>query len=375
MNSKSDFVNVSRIVLTIHRGLIQKAYESFKKLGFGHIMVEDSRTVRRHNSYGFLDAIGFGSNFIDSSSCIVRAVVPNEATEYVISTLISDLELRTPGRGSVYSQKITELGHRKLRELNIGETKSDRLLRELTLITGIQSKNSNCEEISKVALKIGAGVPTVGIGKGTGLRNRIGLLRITISQEKELTFLPVPSCDANGLQNMLVQKGKLNRHAGGFIYQTPIEMGLVDPLICIGSQEHAASLEQIINAIDEIKQSTDWRKRLFEGEEYANLPTKTSYTHKELSFICPLEHSDAYVQAAMDKGAPGATLTTMREIDLTGDNPVVANTYECAIICIQKSVEDKIIDAIIAKSEENKEEDWFIQMIDASSIYATYRRK
>ena len=315
------------------------------------------------------------NNFIDSSSCIVRAVVPNEATEYVISTLISDLELRTPGRGSVYSQKITELGHRKLRELNIGESKSDRLLRELTLITGIQSKNSNCEEISKVALKIGAGVPTVGIGKGTGLRNRIGLLRITISQEKELTFLAVPSCDANGLQNMLVQKGKLNRHAGGFIYQTPIEMGLVDPLICIGSQEHAASLEQIINAIDEIKQSTDWRKRLFEGEEYADLPTKTSYTHKELSFICPLEHSDAYVQAAMDEGAPGATLTTMREIDLTGDKPVVTNTYESAIICIQKSMEDKIIDAIIAKSEENKEEDWFIQMIDASSIYATYRRK
>ena len=59
MNSKSDFVNVSRIVLTIHRGLIQKAYESFKELGFGHIMVEDSRTVRRHNSFGFLDAIGF----------------------------------------------------------------------------------------------------------------------------------------------------------------------------------------------------------------------------------------------------------------------------------------------------------------------------
>ena len=228
---------------------------------------------------------------------------------------------------------------------------------------------------SKVALKLSAGVPIVSLGKGTGIRDRLGLLRITISPEKELTYLLVPSFDANGLQNLLIEKGKLNRPGGGFMYQTPIKFGLADSKIRIGSQTHAASFEQIIAAIDELKKDTSWRKRVFENDGEGSLPHKTNYTHREISFICPVEHSDDYIHAAMDNGAAGATMTIMRNINFKEEDSYEVNSFENAIMCVKKEDETKIIEAILKTSKEKNETDWMIQKIPASSIYATYKKK
>ena len=374
MESK-DFIEVSRITLVIHHGLIQTALELLKKIGIYTVMLETARTARLRIKSTLLDFIGLSDPIEDSPTDIVRIAVNTEDSEKIVSFLIEKLDLRTSGRGAIYVQNLQELSNRTLPNITLEQHNKATLLHDLTLITGIQSQSGSGESISKVALKLGAGVPTVSLGKGTGIRDRLGLLRITISPEKELTYLLVPSFDANGLQNLLIEKGKLNRPGGGFMYQTPIKFGLADTQVRIGYQTHAASLEQVIAAIDEIKKDTSWRKRIFENNDDGSLPSKTNYTHKEISFICPVEHSDDYIHAAMDNGAAGATMTIMRSVSLKDEGSYEVNNYENAIMCVKKEDENKVIEAIIKISEEKNETDWMIQKIPASSIYATYKKK
>ena len=368
------FTGVTRITLVIHHGLCQDAIELLRKIGINSVMLETARTARIRIKTTLLDFLGFSDPIEDSPTDILRIIVnPNDA-EKTIAFLIEKLELRIAGRGAVYAQNLQELSEREVPEVKIEKYNKVTLLHDLTLITGIQSQSGSGESISKVALRLGAGVPIVSLGKGTGIRDRLGLLRITISPEKELTYLLVPSFDANGLQNLLIEKGKLNRPGGGFMYQTPIRFGSVDPLVRVGYQAHAASLEQIIAAIDDIKKDTSWRKRIFENGGNS-LPAKTSYTHREICFICPVEHSDDYIHAAMDCGAAGATMTSMRSLNLSGENTDEITNYENAIICVKKEDEAGVIEAISKISEEKGETDWLVQTIPASSIYATYKKK
>ncbi len=370
-----DFIEVSRITLFVHHGLISSALELLKNIGVYNVLLETARTARLRIKNTLLDLLGLSDPIEDSLTDIVRIIVKPEDSEKIVTYLIEKLDLKTAGRGAVYVQNLQELSNRTLPSINLEHHSKVTLLHDLTLITGIQSISGSGESISKVALKLGAGVPTVSLGKGTGIRDRLGLLRITISPEKELTYLLVPSFDANGLQNLLIEKGKLNRPGGGFMYQTPVKFGLADTQLRIGYQTHAASLEQVIAAIDEIKKDTAWRKRIFDNYGDGGLPHKTNYTHKEISFICPVEHSDDYIHAAMDSGAAGATMTIMRSLSLKEEDSYEVNNFENAIMCVKKEDENKVIEAILKTSEEKKETDWMIQKIPASSIYATYRKK
>ncbi len=370
-----EFIEVSRITLVIHHGLSKVALKLFKDIGIKTLMFESARTARLRTKTNLFDILGISDPIEDSPTDIFRIITTTDDSEKVISYIIDKLDLKASGRGSVYSQNILELNGKAIPEIKIDLHGKNTLLHDLTLITGIQSVSGSGENISKVALRLGAGVPTVSLGKGTGIRDRLGLLRITISPEKEITYLLVPSFDANGLQNLLIEKGKLNRPGGGFMYQTPIKYGLVDSQVTVGYQNRAASLEQIIAAIDDIKKGTSWRRRMFEVDEDRVLPTKTSYTHKEISFICPVEHSEDYIHAAMDCGAAGATMTLLKNVTLNDDNSYDFSNYENAIMCVRKEDENKVIDAILNIANEKQENNWIIQKIPASSIYATYKKK
>lgn len=372
--SNKRFIEITRITLVIHHGLRDIAIKLIKSIGITTIHLENARTARLRIKSNLFDFIGLTDPIEDSPTDIMKLRVSPADAEAVVSFLIDKLDLRSPGRGAIYAQNLQEFSDILLPQIQLHNKNNVTLLHDLTLITGIQSQSGSGESISKVALKLGAGVPIVSLGKGTGIRDRLGLLRITISPEKELTYLLVPSFDANGLQNMLIEKGRLNRPGGGFMYQTPIRFGLVDTQVRIGYQDNAASWEQVVAAIDDIKKGTSWRKRVFNNDE-SSIPHKTNYTHREISFMCPVEHSDDYIHAAMDCGAAGATMTLARIINFSDENNFDVTNYENAIMCVKKEDEKKVMETIIKTAEEKNETDWVVQKLPASSIYATYRKK
>lgn len=363
----------TRVTLMIHRGLTEKAINLLTKLGLNSVIVENARCVRQNvyaSRWGFAR---LKVELIDTPTDIIRFAVSKDCSDCILCKLIKELELKTPGRGAVYSQNLLQSSAQEIQKPEIEQGKPEQLLNDLTLITGIQSKSGSSENLSRTALKLGAGVPVVGLGLGAGFRDQLGLLRITISPEKEIVYLMVPSHDANGLQNLLIDEGQLDRPDGGFLYQTPIRAGMVDPLLRIGHQEHAASIEQIIAAIDDLKKSTAWRKRIFGVEDSSKTTYKKGITHNELSFVCHDDYGDELMQAAIEGGAQGATMKKVRMLFLQGEE--AGHSIPCAqgIICLQADKSDAVISAILAKADELGDKNAVVQSIEAGSIF-THKR-
>ncbi len=362
-----------RITLMAHQGLSSRVIALFKSLGIHSLAVENARCVRQMMTNRFWGLPGLKAEFSDTATDIFRTTIPSEAADYVLCKIIDDLDLHTPGRGAVYAPDLQEISCREFPEIEIGKVCAGKFLSDLSLITGIQSKSGSGENLFRVALKLGAGVPVVGIGIGSGIRNRLGLLRITISPEKELVYLMVPSHDADGLQSLLIEEGHLNRPGGGFLYQSPIRAGMVDPLIRIGRQEHAASIEQIIAAIDDLKKNTAWRKRFFGMESGNENGNAASFSHREISFFCQDGQGDNFVHAAMQAGAEGATVSRVRSLHLKDADNDRSTPCEHGIFCISAALEKKVLKALREVAETSPDQDWILQSMAVSSVFAHKR--
>lgn len=366
--NNSVFQEVSRITLTVHQDFENRVSAILNELGVKRVFVENSRCVRQKMGRRFLGLPGLKIELSDSPNQIYRFSVARQTAAGVLCRLIELLDLQTPGRGAVYSQDLLEMSGDGAASPQTEAPKFERLLDDLILITGIQSKSGSGQTLFKVALRLGVGVPVVGAGIGTGIRDRLGLLRITISPEKELVYLMVPRHDADGLQRLLIEEGHLDRPGGGFIYQTPIRAGMVDPLIRIGRQEHAASIEQIIAAIDDLKKNTSWRKRFFGVE--ATDAAAGGFNHREVGFFCPEGSGDAMVEAAMQAGAVGATVSRVRSFGLTEGSDSRSISGEHGIMCIPAVREKPVLQALQEVAEEFDHDNWVLQSLHASSVFS-----
>lgn len=364
---------VSRVTLIAHQSLSGKIIEIFTSLGVRALFTENSRCVRQKVNNSFLGIPGLGVEFSDVATEIFRVTVPLAAVDAVLCRLIKELELHIPGRGAVFAQDITEITLMDASKIKCEEVEDPGMLKDLSLITGIQSKSGSGANLFRVALKLGVGVPVVSLGIGTGIRDRLGLLRITISPEKELVYLMVPAHDADGLQRLLIEEGHLDRPGGGFLYQTPIRAGIVDPLIRIGRQEHAASIEQIIAAIDDLKKGTAWRKRFLGMEANYDNSGQPVYTHREIGFLCHEGEGDAFVHAAMQAGAEGATIARLRASYLSGEKKGHSVPCEYGILCVASPLEQPVLAALSEVASRREDNEWVLQSQRACSVFSHKR--
>lgn len=371
---KTEWREAARITLTIHQELEKKLLPLLGSLGITRLVVENARSVRQNMTPRFWKLPGLKAELSDAPAEICRLTVEKKAANAILCRLINGLDLQTPGRGSAFIQNIVEISQNPLETGNAEiPCPGIPLLDDLSLLTAIQTKSGSGQRFYRVALTLGAGVPIVTHGIGTGIRDRLGLLRITIAPEKELTYLMVPAHDADGLQDLLIEEGDLDRPGGGFLYQTPVVTGLVDPLLRIGRQEHAASIEQIIAAIDDLKKSTAWRKRFFGIESDTKSCEKKDFSHREIVFFCHDGDSDKFVNAAMTAGAEGATVSRVRTLYLNGNEIEKSVTGEHGILCISAAQEKAVLNALCDITKEYQDPDWALQSLAVSSIFAHKR--
>lgn len=299
--------------------------------------------------------------------------VPRSAAAHVAAELASAVDLRTPGHGSVFIQDIIELSNLHPPALSVPEQSPEPLLDALALLTGILSLPGSGDELATLALKMGVAVPVLSVGEGTGLRDRMGLLRITVPPEKIWVHLIVPTHDASGILQLLIEEGRLNRPGGGFLYHTPIRMGLPDPMVRIGQQEHAATMEQVIAAMDQLKHGTAWRKRFVGQQSMQHTDTRQIRgNHKEIVFVCAEGQSDALIHAAIQSGAAGVTTTRVRchrFSDLEGGIAARAR----GVICVPAKATDRVVTALRAVGEEDPDSACRIQILDVPAAYSYYR--
>jgi hypothetical protein len=364
---------VSRITCMVHERLGGEVIDCLRNLGAQSVLEENARCVRQRMRSRFFGLPGLRVNLTDAPMKIFRTTVPRKSVLRVIGELAAAVDLHTPGRGSIYAQDVLETGRLIPPDIDPETDCCEVVLRDMTLLTGIMSQVGSGDFLAGIALKLGAAVPVISLGSGTGIRDRLGLLRITIPPEKELVHLVVPAHDAAGLQRLLIEEGRLDRPGGGFLYQTSIRAGVVDPLMRIGRQEHAASMEQVIAAVDDLKKGTAWRKRFFGMEPSAEASRRVMRNHREIVFICTEGQIGEFVNAAMCAGAAGATTARIRRLSFIDAEGGIA-ACERGILCVSAAIESSVVDALCRVADSCDDRAFRLQLMDAPVVFSHQRK-
>lgn len=96
------------------------------------------------------------------------------------------------------------------------------VLTDAALITCIVQKGK-ADDIVKAASEAGAQGATVFYAKGSGVRERLGILGVAVEVEKEIINIVVASDQVDRIFKVMYLAGNLDTPGMGFIYITPLE--------------------------------------------------------------------------------------------------------------------------------------------------------
>jgi nitrogen regulatory protein PII len=365
---------VSRITCIVNQLLSDKVTDFLKSIGIV-AYEENSRSVRSHIRSRYWGLPGEVVTLESSSTNIFRFSVPRESAENVMKALIHIADLYLPGHGTIFSQDLMEFSKEEpfINQEVLNKANTDIqdavLLNKLAYVICVLSVPGSAEQLAKIALDLGICVPFITVGTGNDIRDQLGLIRITISAEKEIVHLVMPEQDSASIIKLLVEQGRLDRPGRGFIYQTPVSIGLLDTKLKIGSQKSAASLEQIIAAIDQLKSGTNWRKRFDSGNNENSKSGKSLLPQDncEISIISDEERIDELREACLKVGATGAT--TSRVIPQSSNEEIISTMIRSAI-SVPADKTDSVVDLLLQASTIKNDTTDRIQVLDSPVAYS-----
>jgi nitrogen regulatory protein PII len=340
---------VSRINAFVNRNLSQDILDSLKEIGVIDLNLAAARSPVIEKKKGILSLFP-GRDLVNDPIDIISFLVDQETGDQVFSLIIEKGLLNLPGRGSVYSEDIELVMTHELCIEN-RPTPFDTEKAPSQKLTGICCivQRGEGESVARVSLDAGICVPTLHFGVGTGVRDKIGLLRITIPAEKEVITIATSPYDADVIMETMIEIGKLDQPGKGFIYLYPIKKGVINMKATRGEQLQVASIEQIVAAIDHIRGGPEWRRRS-ESVKKRGQKIKTYITGlTDLTLICDGGTGTNLVNTAMSSGASGATIARLKHIR-PNDSPwseVSPDREACSMI-----VPDNLVEGILNALEE-----------------------
>ena len=96
------------------------------------------------------------------------------------------------------------------------------ILTDLELITCIVQKGE-ADKILKAAYEAGAQGATVYYARGSGIKDRLGLLEVAVDAEKEIINIIVSDEQANRIFDAMYLAGELDVPGKGFLYITKLD--------------------------------------------------------------------------------------------------------------------------------------------------------
>jgi nitrogen regulatory protein PII len=173
------------------------------------------------------------------------------------------------------------------------------------------------EPIARAAIKAGAQGATFTYVRGYGLRDRLGLLRITKSHDKELVVVVVDEYDRDAVFEAMAMAGQVDQPGRGLVYQLPLGKGIANLSSVFHARKHSASIQQMVRAIDELQGNTDWRANQLlvhdpKAEAFADKSQCLSRDLKLLKIILRRKDVEVLLGALLDHGIAGASVSTLR---------------------------------------------------------------
>ena len=307
----------------------------------------------------------FGRRFLlmEAPSDLIRFYVPRRHELAAMARLAAAADLFLPGRGSLFAEDAELVGE----DFNLWD--EARLCADPPAwATANHLQPAPYEQIfcilprgrggdlARTLLEMGLGVPIVSYGEGMGMRDRLGLLRIAIPQEKEILWLLVPPGDADFVVDLAIRKGNLREPGNGFIGRIPVRALAVNARMNLDRRRHVATMEQVISTLDQLRGSTDWRRM-----SAAARPRPAAGREDRIHFTLVCEEGTAagIVRAALDAGAGGATLSRLslrapdpRDGDRAAeeDEEVAMSSHarECCDLVVPARLRERLEEAVAA---------------------------
>jgi nitrogen regulatory protein PII len=102
------------------------------------------------------------------------------------------------------------------------KTRAITVLTDASLITCIVQRGL-ADDIVKAAQEAGAQGATIYYARGSGVRERLGVLGVTVEVEKEVINIVVATDQTDRVFEKMYLAGKLDTPGKGFMYITPLE--------------------------------------------------------------------------------------------------------------------------------------------------------
>lgn len=364
---------VSRITCIVNKLFTDKIVEQIFKLGINTIFDETGRTTREFISPRSLGLPGSTIKMQSTPVNVLRFTVQRKQARMVMDYLVKAGNFNIPGRGTIFSQDLIEFTKKEPPFIAFEEmediTHDIPYLRKLSYVICVLSVPGSGEKLAKVALDLGVCVPLITHGISNDLRDQLGLIRITISPEKEVVHLIMPEQDTESIIKLLLEEGRLDRPGRGYIYQTPISFGLIDTRMRVGRQQYAASMEQIIAAIDQIKGNTFWRKRLdTTGADAVDEQLWLPNDNCEISVVSEEDTEEHLKYAGMKAGATGSTVSRLK-ILVSGAKELKVSSLVQSTFSVSAEKTNDVVDALLQHSAVGIKHSERVQVLDSPAAY------
>lgn len=306
---------LAKITCYVYRNLSPLVTETLRELALPEISVQSGRAIVLRSSRGVL-GIRSRTELDENPVDIFRFYVPLSFEQQVVSLLASRADLTLPGRGTIYSEEATiirsaPLAFEKERLSKMAKPRLPPQTGFSAICCIVQRGEAN--RLARAILEVGFSVPVVTYGKGMGIRDKLGLLRIAIPVDKEVVTFVVDRQDSRQAMNLVIDTARLDHPGRGFIYLYDVRSGIVNTRLHRGEVAHVASIEQIVAAIDGLTGSAGWRRR--EEPSHARPRSRRRRILTGLvncTVVCREGRAAGLVRAAMEVGAGGATLSKLR---------------------------------------------------------------
>lgn len=248
---------------------------------------------------------------INPEQRIFELLVPQNQAHVVMDNISVAAGLHEGKRGAIFSTKCEHadfLNDNILPDsLSINKSTDD-IIHYKNHLTGIYCiiQKGKADKVATAAIRAGSSGPTIVYGQGHGVRDKLGLLRIAISPEKELIRVVVDHYDTEPVFEAMIKAGNLETPGMGIIYHLQVEKGIINLAAVATGRYEIASRHQMIKAIDELKGSSAWR--IQDESEKIN---KRRFLTNLIRLNCVVEKGkgDTLMRSAMHAGAPGASIT------------------------------------------------------------------
>ncbi len=268
---------------------------------------------------------------------LLQTLVPNDKVDAVTEAAIEAGQLHRMGSGAVFVIPCSESSQSDgfpgaetsgdSKNGSSGEYSAD--LEAICAICEI----GVAEDIAKAALQSGASGPTITFGEGGGLRDKIPLLRMTKGPEKEFVWCVVDKSEADNVFAEMARAGRITEPGRGFMYSIPVDAGIVNVSSVVSSSAHAATMEQVIAALDDLKGDKDWRGSA-EGDGGKAKALKSTFLKDLTGLYCivPRDHYSDVYDAILEAGAPGVSTNFGIMLDADAGEGDQAQNEEWAVV-------------------------------------------